>query len=66
MQKGAGIAMYTLPSKHHFIEKVKGEPCDDKQVEYYGKMMGDIAQASRRVYDVTQKLYEANDLLDLP
>ncbi|KAG8193876.1 hypothetical protein JTE90_011436 [Oedothorax gibbosus] len=66
VQKGAGIAMYTLPSKKHFIEKVKGEPCDDQQVEYYGKMMADIAQASRRVYDVTQKLYEANDLLDLP
>lgn len=66
IRKGANIAMYTLPARQQFIERVYGGPCDEDTVQYYGKMMGDIAAVSKRIYDETHKLYEANDLLNLP
>lgn len=66
VQKGAGVAMYTLPAKKLFIERVKGEGCDEEGVGYYGELMLGIAKEARRVYDETEKLFEANGLLDLP
>ncbi|GIY93936.1 ceramide-1-phosphate transfer protein [Caerostris extrusa] len=66
IRKGATIAMYTLPARQQFIERVCGGPCDEEAVEFYGKMMGDIALVSKRIYDETHKLYEANNLLNLP
>ncbi|GFY72425.1 ceramide-1-phosphate transfer protein [Trichonephila inaurata madagascariensis] len=66
IRKGATIAMYTLPAKQQFIERVYGSPCDEAVVQFYAKMMGDIAGVSKKVFDETHKLYEANDLLNLP
>ncbi|XP_015926727.1 ceramide-1-phosphate transfer protein [Parasteatoda tepidariorum] len=66
IQKGAGIAMYTLPARQQFIEKVYGGPCEEEIIFFYGKLMGDIAAVSKKVYEETQKLYEANGLLNLP
>ncbi|GBM09834.1 Ceramide-1-phosphate transfer protein [Araneus ventricosus] len=66
IRKGANIAMYTLPARQQFIERVYGGPCDKATVEHYGKMMGDIANISKKIYEETHKLYEANNLLNLP
>lgn len=66
IQKGAMLAMYTLPARQQFIERVHGGPCDEAGVKSYEKLMSDIAEVSKKVYDETHKLYEANSLLDLP
>ncbi|GFS67370.1 ceramide-1-phosphate transfer protein [Nephila pilipes] len=66
IRKGATFAMYTLPARQQFIERVYGAPCDEATIKFYGKMMGDIANVSKKVYDETHKLFEANDLLNLP
>ncbi|KAF8774828.1 Ceramide-1-phosphate transfer protein like [Argiope bruennichi] len=66
IRKGATIAMYTLPARQQFIERVYGGPCDDATIQYYGKIMGDIASVCKKIYDETHKLFEANDLLNLP
>ncbi|XP_035213797.1 ceramide-1-phosphate transfer protein-like [Stegodyphus dumicola] len=66
IQKGAYFAMYTLPARQQFIERVYGGPCDEETIQLYEKLMGDIADISKKVYDETNKLYEANSLLNLP
>ncbi|XP_054722670.1 ceramide-1-phosphate transfer protein-like [Uloborus diversus] len=66
IQKGAYFAMYTLPARQQFIERVSGGPCDSCTVQHYEKVMGDIGEVLRKVYEETHKLYEANNLLDLP
>lgn len=66
IQKGAMFAMYTLPARQQFIERVYGGTCDETIVQLYGKLMSDIADVSKKVYDETHKLYEANNLLNLP
>lgn len=66
IQKGATFAMYALPTRQQIIERVYGGPCDESTVANYEKLMSDIADVSKKVYDETHKLYEANNLLGLP
>lgn len=66
IRKGAMLAMYTLPAKQQFIERVAGGPCDDDTVKMYDKLMSDIAEICNKVYRETQRLYETNNLLELP
>lgn len=66
IQKGATFAMYTLPARQQFIERVYGEPCNETIIQSCEKLMSDIADVAKKVYDETHKLYEANDFLNLP
>lgn len=62
IQKGAMLAMYTLPYRDELIKKV----CGNSYIDEVNPLMGKLADAADTVYNRTQKLYAQYDLLDLP
>jgi Glycolipid transfer protein (GLTP) len=60
IRKGAGLAMYSLPSRNELLNKV----CSD--VERSVKYLPEMLQFTDVVYERIQKLYEEKDLLSLP
>ncbi|XP_013791450.1 ceramide-1-phosphate transfer protein-like [Limulus polyphemus] len=62
IQKGALLAMYTLPTKQQLLKKVTGNhPSQDACI-----LMKQLGEVALEVHKVTQRLYEENDILDLP
>ena len=61
VRKGVDVAVYTLPSRKQFIEKLKVE-----DVNHTEDLMEKTAILGERVFENVQKLYTDNALLDLP
>lgn len=74
IQKSAALAMYALPSRDQLLSRSFGS-CDqgDSHSEAISdewhkqsELMTRLAGLSRQVYDMVQKIFEENGLLDLP
>ena len=61
VQKMAGLAMYMLPSRRQLMETMCKQDYNQMSVLLEGTV-----RAGKPVYQITQRLYENNDLLDLP
>ncbi|KAK3105317.1 hypothetical protein FSP39_022389 [Pinctada imbricata] len=61
VQKMAGVAMYILPSRKQLLETM----CKHDYA-HVSTLLNETVSAGKPVYEITQKLYEENDLLDLP
>jgi hypothetical protein len=70
MQKTVSLAMYALPSRAQIIESAfnvgKGdESADDLSKSAADKMLH-LANSSKRVFEIVEKLYSEKQLLELP
>ncbi|XP_014664578.1 PREDICTED: ceramide-1-phosphate transfer protein-like [Priapulus caudatus] len=66
VRQAVGLAMYALPNVHGLAKIVaenNGHQLDHSLMQ--GSLQK-IVQAAQPVYDVTQEMYEASNLLDLP
>lgn len=61
IRKGVHVAVYTLPTRKHFIEKL-GVQDAEKASEYLGK----TADLQKRIFDITEAIYTREDLHGLP
>ncbi|XP_060075886.1 ceramide-1-phosphate transfer protein-like [Ylistrum balloti] len=61
IQKMAGFAMYMLPSRRQLIDTM----CK-QNYEKALNTLPKVVDALKPIYNVTQELYESNDLLNLP
>ncbi|XP_071116231.1 ceramide-1-phosphate transfer protein-like [Haliotis cracherodii] len=61
LRKMAGMAMYMLPSKKNLIDVM----CK-QDYESVMRTLGEVVSSGQPLYDITQKVYEDNDILDLP
>ncbi|WAR13851.1 CPTP-like protein [Mya arenaria] len=61
IRKGVDVAVYTLPSRKHFIEKLKIS--DMSQAE---KLLESTAALGHKIFDVVEQAYTDNKLHDLP
>lgn len=61
IRKGVDVAVYTIPSRKHFMEKLKMH--DVKETE---KVLGETGDLGMKIFNVVEKLYKENKLLDLP
>ncbi|XP_046370512.2 ceramide-1-phosphate transfer protein-like [Haliotis rufescens] len=61
LRKMAGMAMYMLPSKKNLIDVM----CK-QDYESVMRTLGEVVTSGQPLYDITQKVYEDNDILDLP
>lgn len=66
IQKSAMLALYSLPYRHQFIERAFGCVPTPEQMDKIGEYMLKLSQIADEVYNVTEKLYEEHNLLDLP
>ncbi|XP_015794773.1 ceramide-1-phosphate transfer protein [Tetranychus urticae] len=65
IRKTASLAMYGLPNREQLIIRAfGGEPGGNKAL--YTQTMINLAELSETAYNITNKLYEDNNLLDLP
>lgn len=65
IRKTASLAMYGLPNREQLIIRAfGGEPGGNKAL--YSQTMISLAELSETAYNITNKLYEDNNLLDLP
>ncbi|XP_065560583.1 ceramide-1-phosphate transfer protein-like [Artemia franciscana] len=60
MVKGA---VYTLSSKKDLLDKINK---DNKEEEYYNKLLVEVVKNGRKVYQLTDALYTFHNLHDLP
>lgn len=60
MRKGAIVAMYTMPTRDQLLNKV----CLDVDVAI--KLLPDMLETTKNVYDRTQQLFTVYDLHGLP
>lgn len=63
IRKAAVMAMYALPTKQGLLERIKGA---DETEEQYATLLPKAVEAMKEVYNRIQKLYETNNILDLP
>lgn len=61
IQKGALMAMHTLPTAKGLVEQTCSQSIDEVRLE-----LPHILEGGQVIYKAMQKLYEDNDLLDLP
>ena len=61
IRKGVGLAFYTLPTKAAILQKMVLDN-DEETVSLLAKIVDNI----RPVYDIVQKVYEDNNILNLP
>lgn len=61
VQKMAGVAMYMLPSRRQLIDTMCKQDYDKVL-----STLADVVAAGMPVYNITQKLFTDNDLLNLP
>merc|ERR1711976_417125 len=61
IRKGVGIAMYTLPTPDQLVERMNVSSAEETF-----QLISQIIEACQPVYDVIQKVYEDNDILNLP
>ena len=60
VQKMAGLAMYMLPSRRQLMETM----CKQDYTQMSVLLEGTV-RAGKPVYQITQRLYENNDLFDI-
>jgi len=64
IQKGAMMAMYTLPSKKQLFKQLKGDvELSENEVD---RMLREAIDTTRTIYDETEKLLIDHDMLNLP
>ena len=61
IRKGVHLAVYTLPTRIQFMEKLKVE--DQAHTE---ELLGKVAELGHKIFEIVEKLYADNNLLDLP
>ncbi|XP_046564255.1 ceramide-1-phosphate transfer protein-like [Haliotis rubra] len=61
LRKMAGVAMYMLPSKKSLIDVM----CK-QDYESVMRTLGEVVTSGQPLYDITQRVYEDKDLLELP
>ena len=61
VKKGVGIAMMTLPSRSDLLKKLNLDDTPEKMGQ-----LGELVEELNKIYGITQKLYEKDNLLDLP
>ncbi|KAH3817294.1 ceramide-1-phosphate transfer protein-like [Dreissena polymorpha] len=61
IRKGVDVAVYTLPSRKHFIEKLK-----ISNLETTDKLLEATASMGHRIFEVVEKIYSDFDLHQLP
>lgn len=61
IRKGVHVAVYTLPSRKHFLEKLKVE-----DVEKAKDLLGRVSDVQKEIFVITEELYAKESLLDLP
>ncbi|XP_064643254.1 ceramide-1-phosphate transfer protein-like [Lineus longissimus] len=61
IRQAANLAMYALPTRKNLMSKIKKYD-HDKAIE----ILREVIPAAQAVYDITQKLYEEKNILDLP
>ncbi|XP_006816063.1 ceramide-1-phosphate transfer protein-like [Saccoglossus kowalevskii] len=61
VRKAVGFALYTLPTRKHFMENSFKESPEEAH-----KILPDLLQISDTVYDEVEQLYTKHDLLMLP
>lgn len=68
IQKSASLAMYTLPYRRQLVERAFGGDIPDTHSDsnFVSESMNRLARLSEDVFNATQKLYDENNLLDLP
>ncbi|KAK3603490.1 hypothetical protein CHS0354_030332 [Potamilus streckersoni] len=61
VRKGVHLAVYTLPTRKHLLEKMKVE--NNKKTE---ELLGKVAESGKKIFDVVEDLYTKHDLHSLP
>lgn len=61
IRKGVHVAVYTLPSRKHFLEKLK---VDDH--EKAKDLLAKVSDLQKDIHCITEELYAKEKLLDLP
>ena len=61
IRKGVHIAVYTLPTRVHFMEKLKVT-----DVAHTEDLLGKTAALGHNIFEIVEKVYADNKLLDLP
>ncbi|KAL5013866.1 hypothetical protein ScPMuIL_008136 [Solemya velum] len=61
IRKAVHVAVYTLPKRHVFLEKINIHNEEDVE-DVFVK----VVEIERKIYDITQNLYAQHSLLDLP
>ncbi|XP_061196974.1 ceramide-1-phosphate transfer protein-like [Saccostrea echinata] len=61
IRKGVHVAVYTLPSRKHFLEKLKVE-----DIEKAKDLLGRVSDVQKEIFIITEELYAKENLLDLP
>ncbi|KAL3861328.1 hypothetical protein ACJMK2_007364 [Sinanodonta woodiana] len=61
VRKGVHLAVYTLPTRKHLLEKMKVENC--KKTE---ELLGKVAESGKKIFDVVEDLYTKHGLHNLP
>ena len=61
VRKGVDVAVYTLPSRKHFIEKLKISDMAHAEI-----LLGNTAALGHKIFDVVEKVYTDFDLHELP
>ncbi|XP_062597225.1 ceramide-1-phosphate transfer protein-like [Saccostrea cucullata] len=61
IRKGVHVAVYTLPSRKHFLEKLKVEDAEKAK-----DLLGRVSDVQKEIFVITEELYAKESLLDLP
>lgn len=61
IRKGVDVAVYTLPSRQHFMEKLKIEDIHSTE-----KLLENTGKLGMKIFDVVEKLYTDHKLHNLP
>ena len=61
VKKGVHVAVYTLPSRHNLIEKMK-----IKDEESASEVLLECTNLQTRIFDIIEKLYSQHKLHELP
>lgn len=61
IRKGVDVAVYTIPSRKHFMEKLKVHDIAETE-----RVLGETGTLGMKIFNVVEKLYSDNKLLDLP
>ena len=61
IRKGVHIAVYTLPTRVHFMEKLKVT-----DIAHTEDLLGKTAALGHNIFEIVEKVYADNKLLDLP
>lgn len=66
VKQAANVALYALPAKHDLAARALGQTRETCDIEACNCLMSKLSDISETSFNVTQKFYEDNSLLDLP